>query len=156
MNLQFASAFGIGRLDRGQPLCQDGQARFGHVDREPGPQTRGEIKSVIVRLRQIVQTFGIGKRGAELRMHSERKPDIGRDQRAHSTESIRRDTDDRVRLAVDQEITSDEIGAAAHFFPKRIAYHHHRYICVRPALFRVVESPGHGLHTHKRKEIFRR
>src|SRR5207302_10438414 len=98
-----------------------------------------EIERVIFRARQIVHRLGIAKGRAKLRTDSERYPDIGRNECARATESLRRDPNHGIRLAVNLKRAADKIVASALAFPKPIARNNHRDVRVRSAFFSVIE-----------------
>src|SRR5947207_274761 len=125
------------------------------LNREPRSQTRGEIERVIFWLRQIMQSFGVGERRAEMRMDAERQPYIGCDQGAHPAKTIRRDTDHAVRLSINLEIAPNEVTAAAHPFPKCMTGDHDRQVSVRSAFVCSIKPATQRLHAHEGEEIFR-
>src|SRR4029453_14727271 len=154
MNLQVSCAFCITRLNGVELLSQCWEMRLCGLDREARPQARGETERIVFWLRQIVQSFGVGKHGAEMRVDSERQPDIGRNERAHTAESIGSDTDHGIRLAIDLEIAADEIVPASPPVPKSISNYYHRYVRVRPTFVGRIKTALRRLHTHEREEIF--
>src|SRR4029453_12108728 len=153
VNLQVSRAFCIGRLNGVESLSERRQTRLCGVDRETRFQAGGDIERVVSWLRQIVQSFGVGERGAEVRVDAERQPDIGCDERAHPAKSIWSDADYGVRLAIDLEIAPDKIRATAHPLPKRITGHNHRHVRVRAAFVAAVKPAAQWLHAHEREKI---
>src|SRR5438445_10318403 len=98
--------------------------------------------------------LGIAKRGAELCSNSERYPNVWRNQRARAAESLRRNADHVIRLAVDLKRAPDEIVASAHPFPKSIARDHHRDIGVRPRFLGAVKSSQKRFTYNQREQLF--
>ena len=155
MNLQLTRELGIGRLHGVEPLRQHRQPRLGRRDRQAGAHASDEIERIIFRVRQIVHRLGIAKGRAKLRTDSERHPDIGRNECARATESLRCDSDHAIRLAVDLKRAADKIVASALALPKSVARDNRRDVGVRPAFFGVIEPSAKRLHPHQRKIILR-
>src|SRR5262252_850067 len=156
LDLYFTRALSVGRLNSRKTLSHHRQARLGHLDFEPGLQTRGDIELVIFRLRQIVQSLGIAKHRTKLRVNAEWQPDIWRDHRAHAAESVWRDADHRVGLPVDLKLAPDKILSSTHPFPERVARYNHWYVRVRPAFLCIIKTAADRAHAHEREKIFRR
>ena len=99
--------------------------------------------------------FGIAERRAKLRAHSERHPNVGRDQCTRAAESIGRDPDDGVWLAIHLQRAADKIGAAAHSFPKSVARDDDRNVRVRFALLGVIKPASKRFRSRHVKKVFR-
>src|SRR5262245_541447 len=154
MALHFTRTFRVAWLNSLKPLSHLRQARLGHLDFEPGPQTRGDIERVIFRLRQILHSLRITQHRTKVRVNAEGQPDIWRDHRAHAAESIRRDTDHRVGLPVDLKLAPDKILSATHPFPERVARYNHWHVRVRSAFLCSVKTADDRAHAHQREKIF--
>ena len=99
--------------------------------------------------------LGIAESGSELRTNADRHPDIGGDQDVGATKSVRSNTDDGVRLAVDLESAANKIASAAHAFPETVADDDDRNVGIGFAFLGTIKPSSKRLGPHEREVIFR-
>ena len=102
-----------------------------------------------------MRRFCVAEGRPELPPNPERHPDIRCDEHIGAAESIRRDANDCIRLAVNLQRAADKIATATHAFPESIARYYDWNICVRSALLRRVKAAAPCLHAHEREVILR-
>lgn len=84
-----------------------------------------------------------------------RQPDIRRFPEPHSSESLRRNTDDRGRIAIDSYRSADDIGALEKVLPRMVTDYRHKLWCRRTILHFPEPAPSGQLNTERFKVVAR-